>query len=231
MIFDKYSELLFISSQVSDGDMINMQNRQKFLSKHSVSMEKTVSMKQSHGNSVINVDKLYDGRNDLNGDALITNNEDLFLIVKVADCHQIGLFDPKHRAIGLMHAGWQGLDKNIIKKTVGAMEKNFKSKPKDLLVRLGPSIGPCCYRKLPDLKQGGDPRWKPYIFRDKDGTFGVDIWAMAEDQLKHEGIPAKNIDNPKICTYHNREYFSSRRAALEGGNRNLRFMTIMGMKI
>lgn len=231
MIFDKYPELLFITSQVSDGDMINIKNRREFLSKHNISMRKTVGMKQSHGNSVIAVDKSYVGRNDLDGDALITNNEGIFVMVKVADCHQIGIFDPKHQAIGLLHAGWQGLDQGIIQKTIDAMKENFKSTPKDLLIQFGPSIGPCCYRKLPDLKQENDPRWKLYIFKDKDGTFGIDIWTLAADQLKTLGVLPKNIDNPKICTYHNKKYFSSRRAAVEGGNRSLHFVTVLGMRI
>lgn len=217
MIFKKIPKIVFVTSKTSNGNMSftigdykeALQNRKKFFSSLKINLNSIIALKQRHGNKVVKVDKTHSGSGSINSDdainadGFITNQEGIYLMVKVADCHQIAFFDPKNLAISLIHAGWKSLDKGIIKNAINLMKKNFNTNPKDLIIQFGPSIGPCCYR--------------------------IDLWKQAEDQLMHLGIPKKNIDNPKICTYHTNEYFSHRRA----DDQNLpdyRFVTILGIK-
>ncbi len=56
----------------------------------------------------------------------------------------------------------------------------------------------------------------------------MDIWKEAENQLIKTGILKENIDNPKICTYESKDYFSHRRAADQNQD-DFRFVTILGL--
>lgn len=236
MIFNNYPEIVFATSKVSDGNMSiycgdfnqALKNKNKFFKKININPKNVIELKQVHGNKIIKINKI--PTRIIEADGLITSNPNVFLMIKAADCHQIAFYDPKNHAIALIHAGWQGLDKGIIKNVVNSLKYNFGTKPKDLIVQFGPSIGPCCYKKLPDLKQKNDPTWKLYIHKDKDDTFGLDLWKFAENQLKKLGVNTKNIDNPKICTYHHKEYFSHRRVSLEEKGQDYRFATIFGIK-
>lgn len=166
MIFQKYPNILFATSKASDGNMDFrygdhqevLTNRRRFLSSLGINLDSIITLRQQHGNQIVKVDKTYAGRGSqsdssaLEGDGLITNEKNIYLVIKAADCHQIALFDPKNSTIGLIHAGWKGLDMGIIKNAVKSMHDNFHTNPKDLVVELGPSIGPCCYKNLPNLK-------------------------------------------------------------------------------
>ena len=79
------------------------------------------------------------------GDASATAIPGLLLAIQTADCVPILLVDPRTRAIAAIHAGWRGTLARITQKTVGAMHREFGSRPQDLLAAIGPSIGPCCY--------------------------------------------------------------------------------------
>lgn len=244
MIFDKYSEIIFATSKEVDGNMSfvtgdsqeALENRKRFLKSKKITLDSIIAMWVQHGIEIVKVERddlkkgAYTSDNSFKVDGLITNEPGVYLFLLIADCHQIGIYDPHHKAVGLVHAGWQGLDKETIRNAIDAMKNNFDSQPQDLIVQFGPSLGPCCYKKLPDLKQEHNPKWQPYISRDPDGTFGIDIWRFAEDQLKDAGMLEKNIDNPKVCTYHSEEYFSHRKVQFEGLKEDFRFATVIGIK-
>lgn len=56
----------------------------------------------------------------------------------------------------------------------------------------------------------------------------MNIWQQAEDQLIKQGVLKKNIDNPQICTYHTKDYFSHRRSEDQKLPED-RFVTILGL--
>jgi len=65
------------------------------------------------------------------------------LVITVADCMPIFLYDSASGAFGLLHSGWRGT--GILAVAVREMIARFGTRPKDLSVCLGPSIGSCCY--------------------------------------------------------------------------------------
>lgn len=205
------SSLVFLTSTAEDGNMSFLRgepkqvlkNRQKFLNKFNIDISFVIDTRQIHSNKIIKITKTSLGKSLPEADGLITNQPNVYLMIKAADCHQIAFYDPKNQAIALIHAGFKGLEKDIIKNTIKELEKNYKSQPKDLIVKFGPSVGPCHYR--------------------------MDLWKEAEDQLKSLGILPKNIDNPRICTYHNKEYFSHRRAE-DKNQDDFRFATVIGVR-
>lgn len=78
-------------------------------------------------------------------DGLITDELGCGLTMNYADCAPILLYDPVNQAIGLGHAGWQGVVKDLPGAMVRAMRREFGTDPTKLLAGVGPCIGPCCY--------------------------------------------------------------------------------------
>ena len=74
----------------------------------------------------------------LAGDGLITKTPGLLLAVLTADCLPVIVVDPKHRAVGVFHAGWRGTVKRIVEKGIGEMRKHFGSDPAQLRAAIGP---------------------------------------------------------------------------------------------
>lgn len=178
-----------------------LKNKKIFLKKLKINPKNIIELKQVHGNKIILVKNPSDKIPEADG--MVTNTPNLFLMIKAADCHQIAFFDSKNNAVGLIHAGYKGLEKGIIKKTIKTLEINYGTKVKDLVVKFGPSIGHCHYR--------------------------LDIWKDAENQLHKYGVLRENIHNPKLCTYENKDYFSHRRS-IDENSEDFRFVTILGLK-
>lgn len=201
--------IFVITSKVTDGNMDFRfgnpkevaKNRKKFFKKLKINPKNIAEINQIHGHKVIYADIVPDPK--IEADGLITNKNNLYLMIKIADCMAISFYDPRNNCIGLAHVGFRGLEKEIIKKVVQAMQKKFNTNPKELKITISPSIGPCCYK--------------------------TDIWKEAEKQLIAEGILLKNINNPKICTYHTNKYFSYRKSE-DKNEKDYRFISILGIK-
>ncbi len=78
-------------------------------------------------------------------DIILTDQPGITLFMRFADCVPILLFDPNKRAIGIVHAGWQGTVLKAAEIAVEAMVRLFKSNPMDIIAGIGPSIGPDHY--------------------------------------------------------------------------------------
>jgi hypothetical protein len=86
-----------------------------------------------------------DGALRLAGDALITDQPHLLLVVQTADCLPIVLVDPERRVVANVHAGWRGTLARIAAKTIGQMQARFGVEPRRLRAVIGPGIHVCCY--------------------------------------------------------------------------------------
>jgi YfiH family protein len=78
-------------------------------------------------------------------DALATSMPGLPLIVRVADCGAVYFYDPVQRVIALAHSGRRGTEGNIVGATVAQLERDYRTRPRDLIVQLGPCIRPPHY--------------------------------------------------------------------------------------
>ncbi len=110
-----------------------------------------VTARQVHSDIVLRVDGI--PQHPLVGDALITNVPGLVLAVKTADCVPILLVDAKRKAVAAIHAGWRGMVKRIVEKTVGAMRREYGTQPKDIRAVIGPCIAACCYSVGDEVKE------------------------------------------------------------------------------
>jgi hypothetical protein len=78
-------------------------------------------------------------------DGLMTDEPDLLVSVRTADCIPILVADRKRHAVAAFHAGWRGTVQRIVESGIGRMRLQFGSRPEDLVAAIGPGIGPCCY--------------------------------------------------------------------------------------
>ncbi|MEJ2499955.1 MAG: peptidoglycan editing factor PgeF [Campylobacterales bacterium] len=174
-----------------------------------------VHMRQVHSDRVIRCtpEMDFDARPEC--DALITNIAHQPLMVMVADCTPVLLYDPVHRAVAAVHAGRAGALKNIVAKTIGAMHSAYGSDAADLLAVLGPSIHVCCYEIGPEVAETVEASGFCYALSSREGRTYLDVNRILETQLRAEGVPPSHIDTIGLCTSCRNDRFFSYRA--DGG--------------
>jgi YfiH family protein len=147
-------------------------------------------------------------------DALITTEKKIGLAITHADCQAALFFDPKNQAVAILHAGWRGSVQNIYAVLIEALKQQVGSSPKDLLVCISPSLGPC-HAEFKNYKEELPQEFWPYQVK----PHFFDFWAITKMQLLASGIPEKNIEFADICTYCTPDdYFSFRREKQCGRN-------------
>ncbi len=135
-------------------------------------------------------------------DGILTDREVVTLFMRFADCVPILLMDPVRRAIGIVHAGWQGTARQIARVAVEKMQVCYGSRPGDLLAGIGPSICQQCYEVGPEVVQAfqrsyGD-RAKAYFSHDDNGHTHLDLWTANHDTLRMAGVD--RIEVSGLCT-------------------------------
>lgn len=157
----------------------------------------------------------------LTADALVTDQPQRHLVIQVADCQAVFLFDPVRQAAANVHCGWRGSVRNILGRTVETMVQCFDCRPGNIIAGIGPSLGPCCAEFI--HYQVEIP---PAFWRYKDANHHFDFWSISCDQLAKAGVAAENIESSGICTRCHTDVFFSYRGEKTTG----RFAAVIGMK-
>lgn len=155
----------------------------------------------------------------LQADAILTGTPGITLFMRFADCVPVLLYDPQHKAAGLVHAGWQGTVKQVVKAAVEAMQASFGTRPQDLLAAIGPSIAAHHYPVGADVVArvqaafGGDAAslLSEPAAPAENGQIGVqfDLWAANRLILEQSGV--RRIETAGLCTVcHVEDWFSHR---------------------
>jgi YfiH family protein len=143
-------------------------------------------------------------------DAVVSDAPGMHFLLTFADCVPLLFLDRKRSAIGAAHAGWRGTALGIAGRVVRVMNDCFGTRPQDLLVGIGPSIGPCCYRVGDDVVDTFRAALIPFALLQENGT-SLDLWRTNEMQLEAAGVAAGAIENHRICTScHVRDFYSHR---------------------
>ena len=159
-----------------------------------------VHMRQIHSDRVVKCtpDMGFDTRPEC--DALITDIPNQPLMVMVADCTPVLLYDPVQRAVAAVHAGRAGALKNIVAKTIEAMHSAYDTEAGDLLAVLGPSIHACCYEIGPEVAETVEASGCGYSLSSRGGRTWLDVNRILETQLKAAGVLPSHIDTIGPCT-------------------------------
>lgn len=162
-----------------------------------------------HGKKITIVSPKDAGKIIAKTDGLVTQSKNLILTVTAADCLPLYFFDQKNEVIGLAHAGWRGVKKNIAGQMIKIMISKFKSQPDDIKVYIGPHIQKCHFDVLPDLGKKFKI-YKKFIFKKNNQIF-IDLSGIVFYQLVEMGLKKNNITISSDCTFCQKKYFSNRR--------------------
>ncbi len=161
--------------------------------------------KQVHATQINHITQI-DRSSQLIGDALVTQEKGIALLIKHADCQAALFYDPIEEVIANVHCGFRGNVLNIYKKTIDFMKLHFGCKAQNIRVCVSPSLGPKHAEFINYQKEFPKSLWK---YRNQNNYF--DLWAIARDQLKQEGIDPKHIEIAQIDTYSSASNFFSYR--------------------
>lgn len=189
----KFKELKIKFTNKNDGD-IKTKNELK-------GFQNIARMQQTHSAKVMfaKEPKVYE-----NCDALVTNIPNLALLVLVADCSPILLYEHKNKVIAAIHAGRAGAFLNIIKATVDFMQEKFDSKSENIVASIGASIKKCCYEINDEVLEFSRANFSKFVENRHLDINSILLW-----QLENLGI--RNVENSQICTKCDENFFSYRR--------------------
>jgi copper oxidase (laccase) domain-containing protein len=115
---------------------------------------------------------------------------------------------------------------------VEALEREFGSSPSDLVVAIGPSIGPCCYEVGSELvdafAEAGHERYLidrwfvgpvPRRGSRERQTLSLDVAGANRDQLVLAGVPEDQIHLSGLCTAMHLDVLTSYRAEKDKAGR------------
>jgi YfiH family protein len=201
--------------------------------------DRLVRLRQVHGTRVVVARCPTSAQEE--ADIVVSNDPDLGLTVRAADCVPLLVADCRTGAVAAAHAGWRGLAAGVPGAVVAAMKRAFGSAPRDLVAAAGPSIGACCYEVGGEVRQrfaqGGFGEaaldaWfsaHPAVWARNPPMPGLnasggrdrwffDGWAAARDQLIAAGLDRGRIFVAELCTAsHPTALCSYRREAAAAG--------------
>jgi YfiH family protein len=211
---------LNLSFNVGDDSSRVRENRRRFFGGLNIPLERVAIPKQRHTNVVRIVSE--PGEYEA-CDALLTDAEDVYLVVSVADCIPLFVFDPIKNVVGAIHVGWRGSASSIVKEALKALGGEFGSSSEDLIAYIGPSARACCY------EVGGEVASKfpeEHTRAKSDGKFFLDLPGFSRRQMIEFGVKEERIEENGKCTICTPGSFHSYR---RGGGRSGRMMGVIGL--
>ncbi len=166
-----------------------------------------------HGTDVVFADQPRDlSLKSPQADLLFTDNPNVTLFMRFADCVPLLFHDPKKGVIGISHAGWMGTVKGVAAASIAAMKSHYGSDPRDVRAAIGPSIGPDHYEVGADVAgqvRASFGRHAESLLEPRGEKFHLDLWSANRIQLEEAGVGSVEVS--QICTAcHLDDWFSHR---------------------
>ncbi|MCS7179498.1 MAG: peptidoglycan editing factor PgeF [Anaerolineae bacterium] len=202
---------LNLGHTVGDDLSAVQENHRRVFALFGVDRRQVVSPYQVHGAHIRLVGREHGGTVQSHTDGLLTTTPGLMLLFRFADCVPLLLWDPAHRAVGLVHIGWRGAANGVIRAAVDAFIRHAGSRPESLWAGIGPAIGPCCYQVGSEVMErvAQALHLRPdLVHRREDGLY-LDLPGAVQAELEALGV--RQIEASGICTAcHTEEWFSYR---------------------
>jgi copper oxidase (laccase) domain-containing protein len=91
-----------------------------------LSVREIAQIKQVHGARVVRLSELHAGAAEVIGDAIVASAKDAkdgrAIAIRVADCVPILVADKVTGSVAAIHAGWRGVEANVIAEAMKAMD-------------------------------------------------------------------------------------------------------------
>lgn len=172
-------------------------------------------LNQIHGTRVLRLP--YQGE-DLNADAVYSNQPHQVCLVMTADCLPVLFCNQSGTEVAAAHAGWRGLCDGILEEAV----KQFTCPPDEIIAWFGPAIGPTAFqvgREVMERFTDTDPKTQAAFVRDKSAVgndrYLANLYKIAARRLNRAGIT--QVSGGEHCTYSEEDrFFSYRRDGTTG---------------
>ncbi len=208
-----------LSFNVGDDRVNVVRNRELFFGKLHIGLDELAIPVQRHTTKVVHA-KTWGGFEECDG--LVTSEPGVFLVVTIADCMPILIFDKGRKAVAALHAGWRGAADGIVRAGLAAMNAEFGTRPDECLVCVGPSAGVCCYEVDEDVAG----RFPADVVDRSGAKPKLDLRQSARNQLIAAGVQPDNIEVTAKCTIHESGLFHSYR---RDGKQSGRMMGVIGI--
>lgn len=174
-----------------------------------------VRVPQGHSTNIMVVKKSDAGKGvvsvEIDGkcDGAITNEKGIMLLTIESDCTPVYIFDPKKKAIGMVHSGWRGTIGKITQNAIDMMIENYGCDKNDLMIHFGPAICGKCYEVgmelISEFKKILECDDVHKIFTpipEKPEKYLLDVTEGIRLSLLKYGIREENMTRSEYCTYH-----------------------------
>lgn len=211
-VFNQFPELAVIFSTRADGDMklrnideAGVARRGAFFKQNGIQAGSVIGVEAVHGADVIRVGQREAGAAMKHVDGLFTAEPGIFLSVTAADCLALYFYDPVDKMVALVHAGWRGLARGIIAKTLRQFEF-----PERVRVGVSPFIQACHFEVGADVLDMFSAH--PEAITEREGKTFLDLGIVAWRQLLEGGVKSEYTEVSSQCTACLKDvYFSYRR--------------------
>ncbi|MGB9911174.1 MAG: peptidoglycan editing factor PgeF [Microgenomates group bacterium] len=212
--FEELKKFPFLIHGISSRNLGNCglekEARKKFIKLLDGEEKSLILAEQVHGSKIKVVKEKDKGKIISGVDGLITQEWNLILGVRTADCLPLLYFEPERKIIGVAHAGWRGVLKRLPQKMVDQIIR-LGGIPQNILVAIGPHICQKCYsvdKNRIDQFINEFGKIKGMVLEEKY----LNLFLPTKIQLIHSGIWEKNIFSSGMCTSCNyQEFFSYRK--------------------
>ena len=194
-----------LSFHVGDNEKHVQQNRERFFGSLDITLDHLAIPQQVHSDhvQVAGTSGVYE-----NCDALISNSPYTYLVVSVADCLPIFIFDPVTSSIAAVHSGWRGSKAHILNKAIHGLGSVYGAKPENMVAYIGPAAGVCCYEVGDEVVKEFDAR---YVIQQHGKKPHLDLKTLNKVILRDAGIKEEHIEISEYCTICHSELFHSYR--------------------
>jgi YfiH family protein len=191
-----------------------VENRRRIFETISKPVETLYDTWQVHGTKIINAKKPRGLENaPQRADGIITQQKNVTLFMRFADCVPILFFDPKKMVIGIAHAGWRGTVNRIAEKLVLKMVKEYGCEVGAISAGIGPCICSTHYVVKEDvlgvIQKKFPIDWKKLVSREKEQ---IHFDLQKTNKLILEKLGLTDISSSELCTACNTTEWYSHRA-------------------
>jgi polyphenol oxidase len=176
-------------------------------------------LKQVHGATVVQTP--WEGAPE--ADAAVSLQPGMLVGVETADCLPLLFVDPQRRLVAAAHAGWRGSSARVAMRVVEAF-LSAGARAEELLVALGPCIGPCCYEVGDEVRSAFGEEGETAFTPGSRGRAHLDLQAANALQLRRAGVPAAAITGVGECTRCRADLYHSYRREGKGAGRMINYV-------
>lgn len=160
--------------------------------------------KQVHGNNVTTVTK---GGVYPDTDGLVTNQKNITLGIRVADCAAVLLADAENSVIAAVHAGWRGAAMGILPDVIQEMKSKGANS-----TTISAYISPCLSKEVFEVGIEVAEQFPPeFVDFANYSKPHLDLKSFLNHQLLETGVQQVNINIDEGCNLSDERFYSYRR--------------------